>query len=307
MARNLKIATTTLLAAIFLLALGLVSANAEEDKKEKPLRIRWESVEGIIKFTVQIKDSSGEIVLDKTVDSNYVDFVLPPGKYQIRIGAINKFEKLSFWTDWDSIEIRKSIKSRFFTNDFAAKVGLKINAGIAYSMLMPNWNSKYNDSLFNLKYMPLFGTIGFHFGNSKYIEAKNVLKYMGIELDGSYCRYDDKHNITFKSSIMQVTGGLNLFFKTQLKIPLNFYLRFGGGVAYSYQKFTKYNISSGIPFAYQYGNVKSLDPYAKVGVSMEINFLFAMSLNLGVDLINVFYRDEIFMGLRYYAMVGVRI
>lgn len=306
MARNLKILSATFLTAVCILSFGNSSAFAEE-KKEKPLRIRWEAVEGIIRFTVQIKDASDAAVLDKTVDTNYVDFMLPPGKYQIRIGAINKFEKLSFWTDWDSIEIRKSVKSRFFTNDFAAKLGLKINGGIGYSMLLPNWNNKYNDSLFIPRYMPVFGTIGFHFGNSKYIDAKNVVKYMGVELDGSYCNYDDKHNITFKSSIMQITGGLNLFFKTQLKIPLNFYVRFGGGAAYSYQKFTKYNLSLGVPFAYQFGNVKSLDPYAKVGVSMEINFLFALSLNIGVDYMSVFYRDEIFMSLRYYAAMGVRI
>ena len=300
----------TILAALFILQLGSSSAYADEkeEKKDKPLRIRWESVEGIIRFTVQIKDSAGAIVLDKTVDTNYVDFVLPPGKYQIRIGAINKFEKLSFWTDWDNIEIRKSIKSRFFSNDFAAKVGLKINVGIGYSMLLPNWNMKYKDSGFNFKYMPVFGTIGFHFGNSKYIDAKSVVKYMGVELDGSYSRYDDKHDYKFKSSLMQATGGLNLFFKTQLKIPLNFYVRFGGGAAYSYQKFTKYNISTfPLLVPYQFGNVKSLDPYAKVGVSMEINFLFATSLNIGVDFIDVFYRDQMFMDLRYYAMIGVRI
>jgi hypothetical protein len=241
------------------------------------------------------------------VDTNFVDFVLPPGKYLIRIGAINKFEKLSFWTDWDSIEIRKSAKSRFFTNDHAAKLGLKINGGIGYSMLLPNWSVKYKDSGFNLKYMPVFGTIGFHFGNSKYIEAKNAVKYMGIELDGSYCRYDDKPSMLFRSSVMQITGGLNLFFKTQLKIPLNFYIRFGGGAAYSDQSFTRYNISTGIPIPYQSGKVKSLDPYAKVGVSMELNFLFALSLNVGADFMAIFYRDEIFMGLRYYAMMGIRI
>jgi len=306
MARNVKMMSATLLATLCIISFGINGAFGEE-KKEKPLRIRWENVEGIIKFTVQMKDEAGTVLLDKTVDTNYVDFILPPGKYQIRIGAINKFEKLSFWTDWDSIEIRKSVKSRFFTNDHAAKLGLKINGGIGYSMLLPNWSGKYKDSGFNFKYMPVFGTIGFHFGNSKYIDPKNAVRYMGIELDGSYCRYDYKHNLLFQSSVMQITGGLNLFFKTQMKIPLNFYVRFGGGAAYSYQSFTKYNIRTGIPIPYQSGKIMSIDPYAKVGVSMEINFLFTLSLNLGADFTTIFYRDEIFMGLRYYAMMGVRI
>lgn len=306
MARNVKKTIASLIAALCIVMPGLTVAFAE-DKAEKPLRIRWETVEGIIKFTVQMKDEAGTVVLDKTVDTNSIDFILPPGKYQIRIGAINKFEKLSFWTDWDTIEIRKSAKSRFFTNDFPAKLGLKINCGIGYSMLLPNWSSKYKDSGFNIKYMPVFGTVGFHFGNSKYIDPKGAVKYMGIELDGSYCRYDDKSNILFQSSVMQATGGLNLFFKTQLKIPLNFYVRFGGGAVYSYQNFTRYNISTGLPIPLQSGKVKSLDPYAKVGVSMELNFMFAMSLNVGADFMTVFYRDEIFMGLRYYAMVGFRI
>src|SRR4030043_921100 len=214
--------TTALLAAVCVLSFGLAHAHAEE-KKEKPLRIKWESVEGIIQFNVQMKDAGGGIVLDRTVNTNYIDFVLPPGKYQIRIGAINKFEKTSFWTDWDEIEIRKSEKSKIFSNAYAANVGLTIRGGLAYSMILPNLNKKYNDSLLKFQYMAYVGSVGFNFGNSKYINANNVIKYMGIELDGSFCTFDDRYNPTFKSSLSQMTVGINLFFRTQLSIPLQFY------------------------------------------------------------------------------------
>lgn len=281
------------------------SALAEETQS-KPIRIKWESVEGIIKFIVQIKDLSDAVVLDKTVDVEYIDFTLPPGKYLIRIGAINKFEKLSFWTDWDQIEIRKYEKSKFFSNEYPAKVGLKISAGVSYNMILPPWNSLYKNSSFDLNYLNYFGRIGFHFGNSKYVKAEGFMKYFGIELEGSYCRYAGTGNkfSQFQSKLLTITGGPNFFIKTNLKIPLNFYLRFGGGASYSFQEYTRRSIYG---YPYQTGTVKSLDPYARVGGAIELNFLYALSLDIGADYYITFYQDEFFQSLRYFAMIGFRI
>ena len=102
------------------IAIALAPAYAAE-KKEKTIRIKWEGIQGIIRYMVQIKNSKDTVVLDKTVATSYIDFLLPPGKYQIRIGAVNKFEKISFWTEWDAIEIRKKEKIKFFSNKYPAR------------------------------------------------------------------------------------------------------------------------------------------------------------------------------------------
>lgn len=301
--RNSYILRAMLLISI-LIASGASAYARDNEKSEKPLRIKWAAIEGIIKFNVQIKDASDAMVIDRTVDTNYIDFLLPPAKYSIRIGAINKFEKISFWTDWDVIEIRKSVRSKFFTNEYAANAGLKISAGVSYNMLLPPWNSRYKDTVFDLRYLNYIGSIGFHFGNSKYITPRNFLKYMGIEIEGSYCRYAGINSIQFTSSLMNVLVGPSLFIKTQLKIPLNFYLRLGGGASYSVQEYIR-RTYQGIPLVSS--EIISLDPYLKAGAAIELNFLFALSLNIGVDYYVVFYQDMFFQSLRYYAMLGVRI
>lgn len=304
----MKLSTSYIIRAMLLFSILLASGTRlyaqEKEKSEKPLRIKWETIEGIIKFNVQIKDESDAMVLDRTVATSYIDFVLPPAKYSIRIGAINKFGKISFWTDWDVIEIRKSIRSKFFTNNFAAEVGLKINGGVSYIMLLPPWNSQYKDTSFDLRYLNYIGSIGFHFGNSKYIKPDNFLRYMGIELDVSYCKYAGINSIQFRSDLMQIIAGPSVFIKTQLKIPLNFYFRIGGGASYSVQEYTR-STYQGFPLISS--KIVSLDPYAKVGGSIELNFLFALSLNIGADYHIIFYRDKFLQSLRYYAMLGVRI
>ncbi len=274
------------------------------DKKEKPIRIKWEGIQGIIRYMVQIKNAEDIVVLDKTVATSYIDFLLPPGKYQIRIGAVNKFEKVSFWTEWDGIEIRKIEKTKFFSNKYPGKAGLKINGGVCYNMLLPSWNSMYKNSTFTLPYLGYMGTVGFHFGDSSAIKSKSFARFMGIELDGKYSSYAGKNSLQFKSKLMTIAGGINLFMKTRLKAPINFYFRLGGGVSYSLQNYTRSN-AMGIPLIN--GKVESLDPYGKAGVSVELNFLYAMSLNIGTDYYLIFYNNKIFQSLHYYAMIGFRI
>jgi hypothetical protein len=292
-----------MLAAACMTSYGMRNAYAQE-KKEKPVRIKWESIEGIIQYRVLIRDSNEAIRVDRTVDTPYIDFVLPPGKYMIRIGAINKFEKISFWTDWEDIELRKSIKSRFFTNDYAAKVGLKISAGMFYNMIFPPWSGLYKNSGFAFPYMNFTGSIGFHFGNSKYFKPESFLKYMGIELEGAYSRFEGKKSYQFESTLTNITAGPNVFVKTNLSIPLNFYVRVGGGASYSLQDYKRRTLQ-GLPIIR--GVIKTLDPFAKAGVSIEVNFLYAMSLDVGADYAFIFYQDKIYHGLRVSAKIGVRI
>ena len=83
---------------------------AERDKKAKSLKIKWEDIADIKKYEVQIVDGSDKMVLKETVPVNYIEFILPAGKYRFRIGAINKYDKIETWSDWNDIEIRASGK-----------------------------------------------------------------------------------------------------------------------------------------------------------------------------------------------------
>jgi len=300
---KISLMMTCILAAVCLMTYGVRHAYAQE-KKEKPVRIKWESIEGIIKYRVLIRDSEETIRVDRTVETPYIDFILPPGKYMIRIGAINKFDKISFWTDWENVELRKSIKSGFFTNDYAAKVGLKISGGAMYNMAFPPWSRLYLNSGFDFPNLNYIGLIGFHFGNSQYIKPENFLRFMGIELEGSYSRFEGRKNTQFESKLLNSTAGPNVFIKTNLNIPLNFYLRAGGGVSYSIQDYTRRTFQ-GYPLIR--GSIQTLDPYAKVGVSIELNFFYALSLDIGADYLIIFYQGKFFQGLRFLAMIGVRI
>lgn len=294
---------TALCCAVLLHAISQ-AAFSNDAKAKKPLRIKWEAIDGVSRYQVEIANESGTILLAKTVETNYIEFRLPPGRYRIRIGAINKFEKLSFWSDWDDFEIRKSQPSKFFSNDFPAVVGVTIRGGVSYHMLLPTWNRVYRHSSFNVKYLGFYGSVGFHFGDSKKLKVESFLKYTGIELEASICRYRDRFDPYFQTSLMTVNGGPALFLKTRFSIPLNFYLRAGGGLSYVEQRYRRLNIH-GIPL--QQGSIRSYHPYARVGLAAEFNFLYALNLSVGADYFILFIPNNFFSYMRYIAMVGVRI
>jgi hypothetical protein len=286
-----------LLIALAILLAPAMRALARENPK--PLRLEWRKVEGCERYQVQIMDSSGSIVLDRTVDTNYVRFILPLGSYRFRVAAINKFDKISFWSDWNPFEIRLKVKREFFTNDYIEGAGLKISGGTSYVMLLSPWNARYHDT-----YKSYIATIGFHFGNSRFIKHAGFLRFTGIELEGGYGIYSGKNNLITRLSLKHYTGGLNFFVKTNLDIPLNFYLTAGGGLCLTEQMRRRFYLSQSL---FQNSTIKSQDFYCKVGASVELNFMYALSLNLGAEYFMIFYRDKIMKSIRYFALLGVRI
>ena len=267
--------------------------------KTSPLVIKWEKTEGCEQYHVQIMNSQDTIVLDRTVTTNQIEFVLPVGMYRIRVAAINIFGKVSFQSEWDTFEIRQARKWIFFTNDYLEKVGLKVSGGMAYVMLLPPWNRLYKNTYNNYRCV-----FGFHFGNSQFVKSPGAARFLGIELEGNFSHYNDRETIFFNSRMKNYTGGLNLFVKTNLTIPLNFYLGVGGGISYSEQNYTRYYIASVPPWR---SKIHTLDPYCKASAGIEINFLYTMSLNIQADYYAIFYQDKINMSLRFCALMGIRI
>jgi hypothetical protein len=297
----MKLKTASVLIIIAALTIVAMCMPVRAGEKTKPLKINWEKTEWAEKYQVQIIDSEGHVVLETTVTTNQIEFVLPVGTYKIRIAPINIFDKISFWSEWDPFEIRQAKKLEFFRNDYSANAGIKISAGMSYIMLLPAWGGLYYDPYYSYKCI-----IGFYFGNSRAVKPSAFARYTGIELEGNYTRFKGKNSILMKSDLVNITCGLNFFIKTQLNIPLNFYFGIGAGGSYSNQEYTKYNISAySLPI--RKGHLISFDPYTKVGAGIEFNFLYALSLNIGADFFNIFYRDKFHSSLRYYALVGVRI
>lgn len=297
---------------IYLIILGVVLLAATlamvhsrawaQDNNDKQFVIRWESIEGIIRYTVQIRNSEGTLVIDKTVATNYIELNLQPGTYTIRIAAINKFDKLSFWTDWKDIKIAEKSTGEFFSNAYPARTGFSIRGGLSYNMFLPPWSGRYKNSSFSMTHLNYNGVFAFNFGNSKFVDVSNFLRFMGVELDMSYARYSGKATPTFTSRLTHVSGGANISLSTRMDKVINFSVRVGAGATKSKQFFTKRYLKG----IYE-GTIESLDPYAKVGVSMELCFLYAMTLTVGTEYIATFYRDQFMQQLRYYVMAGVRI
>jgi hypothetical protein len=297
--------STIMMVAILAVTISLASpwAVAQEDN-DKQFVIRWESIEGIIRYTVQVRDSAGTMIVEKTVETNSIELRLAPGRYSIRIAAINKFEKLSFWTDWKDITIAERSAGKFFSTAYPARTGFAIRGGISYNMFLPPWSGRYKNSTFSMTHLNYNGIFSFQFGNSKFIDAKNFIRFMGIELEMSYARYSGQKTPTFTSRLTHISGGANISLSTRMDSVINFSVRVGGGATQSAQYFTKKDIRG---FPYNKGSILSLDPYAKAGVSLDLAFLYAMTATIGTDYIVTFYKDHIMQQLRYYVMVGIRI
>jgi opacity protein-like surface antigen len=291
-----RLASISILA---LIALLVPATQALARGNTKPLRLEWGKVEGCERYQVQIMDTPGNIVLDRTVDTNYIQFILPLGSYRFRVAAINKFDKISFWSDWNSFEIRQKVEREFFTNDYTEGVGLKISGGWSYVMLLSPWNTQYHNT-----YKNYIATIGFHFGNSRFIKHAGLFRFTGIELEGGYGIYSGKYNALTRLSLKQYTGGLNFLVKTNLDIPLNFHLTAGGGMCLTEQARKRFYLSQSV---IQNSTIRSQDAYFKAGASVEFNFMYSLSLNLGAEYFMVFYQDRIMKSVRYFALMGVRI
>ncbi len=72
--------------------------------------LRWKAVEGAAGYAVEIRDDSEKLVLEKRVDAAEYYFSLPPGKYRVRIGAVNRFQQVVSWSDWSSLVIKPPVK-----------------------------------------------------------------------------------------------------------------------------------------------------------------------------------------------------
>lgn len=86
-----------------------------EGRQENPnlaslsVLMEWTSVKIAQEYVFQVADLRGRILIDKSglKDPN-VEIKLKPGRYQRRIGIVNKFGKISFWSPWETFRLVKT-------------------------------------------------------------------------------------------------------------------------------------------------------------------------------------------------------
>lgn|GEM_PF-3473719 len=90
---------------------GSSAVFAQERSRERPKKnyLRWEAVEGAVSYAIHIKDIDGNLVLNMRTRISEHYFVLKPGTYQVRIGAVNRFEKVVSWSDWSPLVIKQPV------------------------------------------------------------------------------------------------------------------------------------------------------------------------------------------------------
>jgi hypothetical protein len=95
--------------AVLIAAAPLAAAeNQSGDAGDGRLKIEWQEVEGANGYEVEIKNSLFRTVRRERVAGTALLFSLPRGDYRIRIGALNKFEKVGNWSDWFDFKVEVS-------------------------------------------------------------------------------------------------------------------------------------------------------------------------------------------------------
>lgn len=271
---------------------GTVLRSPLEAAQSKKLRIEWEDVEGAVKYEVQIKNQSGSIVVREVVTSPRIAFSLKPGKYQLRIGSVNKFNKVSSWSDWQPIEIKKSRKKKVFESDesLGNLIGFRVGIGPNYYQIQADWKNVYESSSYS--------GLSFYLGYSFWF-----FRFAGAEIESSYISLKSAEDPdTAQTDAKLIISGFNIYGTTNLNFPLNLYFRLGGGIArsdISYELKTTTETT-------ETGSITSRDPYYKAGVSLEFRISRSFFIETGVDYYVIQYLEKDMKTIKYYGLVGIK-
>ncbi|MBN2777700.1 MAG: hypothetical protein JXR36_08660, partial [Bacteroidales bacterium] len=78
----------------------LQSPINELETKNTAIRFLWEDIEGALKYNLQVINAvlsqSNLLLLDTIIEDNSCNYILPPGKYQWRVNALNKVSQTPF-------------------------------------------------------------------------------------------------------------------------------------------------------------------------------------------------------------------
>ena len=270
-------------------------------KEKKQMRINWDELKKPIKYRVQIKDENDKLMLDEETEVNYLDFLLPVGKYKLRIGSVNKFNKINMWSEWKSIEIkigtkkqaRKSSKQKMKTYDLEL---IKLGVGYSYFFLLPEWSSNYISSYLNTKL-----NVGLYFGGFSKLKKFWFFKHFGSEIEFNYIKFDGVEGKNVVSDLHNIVFGFNLYMRTTFKFPINIIMRLGGGLVYTIQNFKKYDTSGNLQLK---GELESIDFYYKPEISCEFRAAKIFYIEFGIGFESTLYKDKTMYSLSPFIILG---
>ncbi len=278
-----------------LICVDKLSADTGDRQDVKKLRINWERDENAAGYRVQIRDTLDKLVLNREVESNYIDFMLSPGKYRIRVGVVNKFNKIDVWSDWRYFEIARRAIVKPASSAF--NIGLKIGVGMCYFQMLPEFDSYYTNS-----YQSAAVMVGYSLRNMALFTSLRFLRFTGLELESSYVKFEGKEaKNSVKTDNTHIITGVNVYMRTMFNFPLNLIVRGGGGIAYT--EFEYYNIDGN-------GNSTSLDsqdPFYRIGCSLEFNLTRFLFFESGIDYYVISYIGDEVKTLRYFGLIGIRL
>jgi hypothetical protein len=295
MFKKVKI-TIPLFISFFSLHVLILHVGVSSENLEKKYSFNWEEVDGAVKYKVQIANQYNSVVLEEEVDSNSIKFAIAPGKYRVRVGAINKFNKLGSWSNWEDIDIATRRPIPFKRGKGLWGLGIKLGVGISYFQLQPEWNSIYQNS-----YSGAFVTIGYGLGNLPLFRSVGLTRFVGFEFETNYVQFQGKDDPDrIRSDLTNTFTGGNLYITTNFNFPLNIIIRGGIGVVITQQEYERLD-GSGTDI------LSSRDPYYKAGFSVEYSLFPTLFLEGGIDYYTVGYLEENFKSLRYFSLVGLRL
>ncbi|MBM9578425.1 hypothetical protein JWG45_14845 [Leptospira sp. 201903070] len=150
------------------------SVFGEEDAQY----LEWKSVPEASAYMIEIKDPTGRITREKTKSTKF-EVNLPPGIYEHRIGVLNKFGRVSVFSEWSTFEVILS-RAPVLDADSSVKL-LREKLGTHLNIKGDNFTEAMNVTLL----LPSGETIKpeFEFINSKEIKVR--IENLNLK-DGSY-------------------------------------------------------------------------------------------------------------------------
>lgn len=88
-------------AALFAIALSSAWAQTTQNK-----RIEWKAVEGARAYRVELRDAASKEILNRVVETTFVEVDLSPGEYKVRITVLNVFMKAASVSDWMPVSVK---------------------------------------------------------------------------------------------------------------------------------------------------------------------------------------------------------
>jgi hypothetical protein len=279
---------------------------------ERKIRLTWDHVEGAVNYRVMIRDTRGNVIVNKDTPSPDIELDIPPGSYGIRIGAVNKFGKIGSWSDWADITVKspkveekekekeeekKEGEERLTERGDLFGFGLKISAGMSYFYILPDWDKYFDDSF---KSFSMNARYSF-----RYMKFPDLFKYTGIELETNYVSIEGISVFNrIESDLTDIITGVNIVIATNFDFPLNLAFRVGGGFAYTKQEYLTYD-NMGNPA--DKGTAESADFFYKAGLSLEYRFYSSFFLEAFADYYSINYIKKPFNALRFSCQAGVRL